>query len=408
MPRTLRIALVCLAAFSSPTAAQDRSSVEAVIRRIVGGVLDDATFRFVDPESGETYPFPEAAPAAVRLRPESAYNDWRYWNGVLNLAMLDLSEVLDEPDYAAFAYQNVAFAFDHAEYFEDRHDGEDKWSYPFGQHFILEELDDYGAMGASVVEVYQSDPQERYRSYAERAADYAMTEQSRLEDGTFVRGFPHQWTLWADDLYMSVPFLARMGTLTSDGRYFDDAARQVVRFHRYLFDERAGLMYHNWYSDVDRWGVAYWGRANGWALVAQVDLLDHLPQTHPRRDTLLALLQRHLVGVSRYQSGTGLWHQLLDKPDSYLETSATAMFTYAVARAVNQGYIEPRYASVARRGWEGVASRVRPDGQVEGVCTGTVVSDDLVYYYRRPTPLNDIHGIGTVLLAGAEILRLVE
>jgi len=112
------------------------------------------------------------------------------------------------------------------------------------------------------------------------------------------------------------------------------------------------------------------------------------------------------MGIARYQGGDGLWHQLLDKTDSYLETSCSAMFAYTVARAVNKGYIEPRYASIALRGWEGVMSKILSDGQVEGVCAGTGVSDDLVHYYRRPTPLNDIHGIGAVILAGVEILQL--
>jgi rhamnogalacturonyl hydrolase YesR len=79
-----------------------------------------------------------------------------------------------------------------------------------------------------------------------------------------------------------------------------------------------------------------------------------------------------------------------------------------IARAVNKGYIEPRYASIAQRGWEGVQSKIRADGQVEGVCTGTGVSDELVFYYQRPTPLNDLHGIGTILLAGAEVLQLTK
>ncbi|MGH7450829.1 MAG: glycoside hydrolase family 88 protein [bacterium] len=92
--------------------------------------------------------------------------------------------------------------------------------------------------------------------------------------------------------------------------------------------------------------------------------------------------------------------------DSYLETSCSAMFTYVIARAINQGYLESRYASIAQRGWEGVQSKIRSDGQVEGVCTGTGVSDDLVHYYQRPAPLNDVHGIGAVLLAGAEVLQL--
>jgi rhamnogalacturonyl hydrolase YesR len=127
---------------------------------------------------------------------------------------------------------------------------------------------------------------------------------------------------------------------------------------------------------------------------------------HPQRKILLGLLQRHILGISHYQSGEGLWHQLLDKTDSYLETSCTAMFTYAIARAVNKGYIEPRYASIARCGWEGVMSKIRSDGKVEGVCTGTGVGDDLVFYYHRPAPLNDVHGIGAVLLAGAEVFQL--
>jgi len=235
-----------------------------------------------------------------------------------------------------------------------------------------------------------------------------MKRQSRLEDRTFVRSFPHKWTLWADDLYMSISFLSRMGELTGDGKYLDDAAVQVVNFNKYAFDKTAGLMHHCWYSDVQRPGVAYWGRANGWVLLAQVDLLDRLPADHPKRPQLLEILREHILGIARYQSADGLWHQLLDKSDSYLETSCTAMFTYAIARSVNKGYIEPRYGSIARTGWKGVMSKIRADGKIEGVCAGTGVSDDLVAYYHRPTPLNDPHGLGAVLLAGSEMLQLKQ
>jgi rhamnogalacturonyl hydrolase YesR len=167
-------------------------------------------------------------------------------------------------------------------------------------------------------------------------------------------------------------------------------------------------MSHCWYADRQRRGPAFWGRANGWALLAQVDLLDRLPADHPRRAELLVLLQRHLRGISQYQSDSGLWHQLLDREDSFLETSCSAMFTYAIARAVRQGYIGPDGLAIAKRGWAGVRSRIRPDGQIEGVCAGTVVSDDLDYYRKRPTPVNDVHGTGAVILAGAEMLRIAE
>lgn len=399
---------VALAFFCNvqPIEAQGLANAETMIRAVADGVLKDATFQFVDQKSGKRFANPQQAPNDAQLRTESAYNDWRYWNGVLNIAMIELGETLNEPAYIEFARKNVAFGFDNYGYFEKKHAGEDKWRYPFGQFFIMKELDDCGAMGASVIAVHRRDRQERYRAYIGHAADYILNRQARLEDGTLVRSFPHQWTLWADDLYMGLSFLSRMGEFTGEARYFDEAAQQVVNFHKYLFDDQKGLMHHCWYSDVNRPGVALWGRADGWAMVAQVDLLDRLPQDHPQRDTLLTLLRRHVLGIAQYQSGEGLWHQLLDKVDSYLETSCSAMFTYTIARAVNKGYIEPRYASIAQRGWEGVQSKIRPDGQVEGVCTGTVVSDDLVHYYRRPAPLNDVHGIGTIILAGAEVLKL--
>lgn len=380
-------------------------TTEQVLRAVADGVLASATFDFRDRQTGQRYVTPAAAPAGARLAPASPYQDWRYWNGVLELALLELADVLDDARYRDFAVRNVAFAFDHAPWFEPRYDG-DKWGFPFAQHFVMEELDDYGAMGAATIEVYRRDPQPRYRAYVERAAAYARTRQGRLADGTLVRAFPQHWTLWTDDLFMGVPFLARLAELTGDASYLDDAARQVINYHRYVFDAQAAVMRHFWYSDTNRQGPAAWGRANGWALLAQVQLLDRLPVTHPQRDTLLALLRRHILGIARWQGSEGLWHQLLDRSDSYLETSASAMFTYAVARAVNRGYIEPHYASIARRGWEGVSARVRADGQIEGICAGTSTSDDLVYYYRRPTPLNDVHGIGTILLAGTEVLRL--
>jgi len=386
----------------------DALLTEQKLRLVADAVLADATFRFIDQNSGEIYTNPEAAPLDARLHPESAYNDWRYWNGVLNLAMLKLGDLLDTEAYREFAPKNVAFAFDHYPYFEERWNGESKWEYPFGQRFILEELDDGGAMGASVIEVYRNDPQERYREYIDQVADHILTRQGRLTDGTLVRSFPRRWTLWADDLYMGVSFLARMGELSGDNRYFNDAAKQVVNFHKYLYSEEKGLMYHCWYSDTQQPGVAFWGRANGWALLAQVDLLDHLPAEFPQREELLGLLQKHILGIARYQSAEGLWHQLLDKEDSYLETSCSAIFSYVLARAVNQGYLKPSYAAIAGHGWQGVMTRIHSDGQIEGVCTGTGVGDDLEFYYNRPAPLNDVHGIGFILLAGAEVMQLAQ
>ena len=403
------VVIVFLSGFSIEPAsvlAQDTTVTRTMLRLVAEAAVKEGPFGFVDADDGKWYTSPVDAPPKARLRLASPYSDWRYWNGVLNIAMLRLTETLGDPAYAEFARKNVAFAFDNFEYFKARYNGEGKWSYPFGQYFMMEELDDCGAMGASVLEIQRRMPEKRYQAYIDQAAGHILKKQARLKDGTLVRSFPQKWTLWADDLYMSVVFLARIGQMTGDRRFFDDAAQQVIRFHHYLFDEAKGLMHHCWYSDSERPGVAFWGRANGWAMLAQVDLLDRLPADHSQRALLLSLLRRHILGAAQYQSAEGLWHQLIDKTDSYPETSCSAMFSYTIARAVNKGYIEPRYASIARRGWEGVRSKIRPDGHVEGVCAGTGVGDDLVHYYKRPTPLNDAHGIGAVLLAGAEVMML--
>jgi unsaturated rhamnogalacturonyl hydrolase len=412
--RLALLLFMALGTLACPARAQTDTATVRALRAVADGVLRDATFDFVDSATGRHYAVPDSAPAGARLRIASAYNDWRYWNGVLNLALPRLAGQLEDARYFAFAGRNIAFAFDNVAYFERRHRNEDKWSYPFGQLFTMEALDDYGVEGAVTTGMLVFHQDERWQRYVERAADYLATRQTRLADSTLARGFPRRWTVWADDLFMSVPLLMHLYGRTGEPSWLEDAKRQVINFNRYLFDARAGLMAHNWYSDSAGGagpgsgpGVAFWGRANGWALMAEVELLDRLFPNDRSRDTLLALFRRHVEGIARYQDrATGLWHQLLDKPDSYLETSASAMFTYAIARGVRQRYLAPSWAEVARRGWRGVMTRIRPDGRIEGTCAGTGVSDTLADYYARPTPVNDLHGIGPVLLAGNAILQL--
>ncbi|MGF7231508.1 glycoside hydrolase family 88 protein, partial [Arachidicoccus sp.] len=110
---------------------------------------------------------------------------------------------------------------------------------------------------------------------------------------------------------------------------------------------------------------------NGWVMMAQADLLSVLPEDYPQRNALITLFKQNVAGVARYQSSTGLWHQLLDKPDSYLETSCSAMFTYAIARGVNRGWLRSDFAQVAYYGWRGIESKITADGDVTAICPGT-------------------------------------
>ena len=120
---------------------------------------------------------------------------------VLNIAMLHVGRVLQEPAFTKFPLKQLAYNFDNYPFFEKKYKGEGKWNYPFGQHFIMEELDDCGAMGASVIEVFQLDPQDKYRAYIDQAMKHISIRQSRMKDGPFIRSFPRKWTIWADDLH---------------------------------------------------------------------------------------------------------------------------------------------------------------------------------------------------------------
>ena len=139
-----------------------------------------------------------------------------------------------------------------------------------------------------------------------------------------------------------------------------------------------------------------------------VELLEVLPENHAQRSEIIKQLELHARGVAEVQSGAGLWHQMLDRDDSYLETSCTAMFSFAMARAVNRGWLNASsYGPVAVIGWNSLAGRISADGKVDGTCIGTSYADDAMYYYHRPAT-DDIHGYGPVILAGAEMIRLVK
>ncbi len=387
---------------------QKKDTDEIIVRSIADYILDHTTFEYVSRSTGQTYKTTNEIPENVEVRFNDQFTEWGYTMGVLDMAMINLGAYLNEEKYTNYPVRHVANGMDNYKYFQKRFKNDrPHYRWPYGQLWTMKELDDCGAMGASVIEVYNLVKREDYREYIDNTAGHIMEIQDRLPDGTLVRKFPHEMTLWADDLYMSVPFLARMGNLTGESKYFDDAVKQVFNFTKYLWNPGKELYYHCYYSDLGRNGVAHWGRCNGWVMMAKVHLMNFLPEDHPQREDLRKNLEQQILGIAKYQNEDGLWHQVLDKTDSYLESSCSAMFIYSIARAVNQGWIDKRYASIALRGWEGLKEhKITHDGQLKDICVGTGIEDNLVFYYTRPARTNETHGLGAVIDAGIEILKL--
>jgi unsaturated rhamnogalacturonyl hydrolase len=397
--------LIILIAFGINLNCQTNSSDKEIIQLIADNILKNTNYEITDKNRSESYLETKNLPTNKEFRIKSPYVEWKYWNGVLNVAMLQLSKVTGEEKYRQFAIKNYQFIFENLSFFETLYNSGIRNS-GLDEFFRMSMLDDCGSMGAGLIEVYQIDNQKKYLEYLEKTANYIMTKEHHLEDGTLARLGPYNKTVWLDDLYMGVPFLAGYGKLTNNKKYFEFAAKQVEQFTQHLYDKTTGLYFHCYFDSLKENGVAHWGRANGWSILAQVSLLNALPKNFPERDKLLSIFRQQVIGIARYQSESGLWHQILDKPDSYLETSCSAMFTYAIAKGVNEGWLDERFKSIAKAGWEGLKTKIQSDGQVKDICVGTGIENDLVFYYKRPTSLNDIHGLGAVILAGTEVLKL--
>lgn len=330
--------------------------------------------------------------------------------GVTYSGMLLASEITGDARYSDYVKKRLSFIAQWVPAVKKRvPDSVLKGNYTLRQPVQPHALDDAGAMCAAMIKATRAGVNSELRPLIDNYINYISNKEYRLPDGTLARNRPQKNTLWLDDLYMSVPALAQMGKLTGNKKYYDDAVKQIRQFAARMFNKEKGLYMHGWVESMDPHPAFYWGRANGWALMATVELLDVLPENHPGRAFVLEQLRAHAKGLAALQSGSGFWHQLLDKSDSYIETSATAIYAYCIAHACNKGWLDPvAYAPMAMLAWDAVTTKVNAKGQVEDVCVGTGMAFDPAFYYHRPVNVYAAHGYGPVLLAGAEMLRLVK
>lgn len=331
--------------------------------------------------------------------------------GVTYAGMLLAADATGDQRYRDYTENRLVFIANSASSFKTTRGNYSDWEsrMPLRNLMYPQTLDDVGAMCAAMIKAKRSGSNAKVQPLIDRAIDHIMNRQFRLSDRTLARNRPQPNTLWLDDMFMSVPALAQMGKMTGDKRYFDEATRQVLSFSKRMFNRELGIYMHGWVEGMSVHPEFHWARANGWAFMAEAELLDVLPADHPMRTQILNLFRAHAKGLSSFQSGSGFWHQLLDREDSYLETSATAIFAFAYARGINRGWLDARaYAPSTLLAWNAITMKVNARGQVEGTCVGTGMAFDPAFYYFRPTSPFAAHGYGPVLLAGAEILSMLK
>ncbi len=291
------------------------------------------------------------------------------------------------------------------------------------------------APGRVVLSLFKATMEPRFQKAAETLRRQLET-QPRTYDGGFwhKRIYPDQ--MWLDGLYMAGPFYARWGVVFREPAATADAFKQILLADQHLYDPGTGLYYHAWDATRTKaWAdpktghsPSFWGRAIGWLAMATVDELGVVPPAEYPEKPVRDVLGRIADGVVRWQDArTGVWWQVVDqgdRPGNYLESSASCMFVYALAKAVNRGWLpRDKYQPAAERGYAGLVSefvRVAPSGDtgVTHCCSvaglnnrnsqGIARDGSFSYYVSEPVVDNDLKAVSAFILAGIEVQRMLE
>lgn len=382
-----------------------RSTVE-LMKLIVDHQMEE------NPLAEGEYPRGEWDTVTRAKLPKTMY--WSYPTGVTLLAMQRVYDVLKDERILKYVEENNRISADLYAYlrWQKSEFGTVYKTAGFEKLWRLDMLDDCGAMGAAILETKLRHGVS-FTTNVEKLVDiignYVTRVQFRLKDGTFWRpNSPDGLTIWADDLYMSLPFLVRWAEYRNrDAAVLDDAAQQIVNYARYLQDAD-GVWFHAYFVDRQKTSCCKWGRANGWVAVAIAEVLSVLPEGHPQRGKILEICRKQIDGLIRNQSESGLWHQVVDHPELTwgTETSCSAQFAYAIARGVNRGWLDSTYREPLEKAFAALKLMINPSGGINRVSRSTSIGNDLHYYNTRPTRDDDHHGNGLMLLALTEIHSL--
>lgn len=236
--------------------------------------------------------------------------------------------------------------------------------------------------------------------------------------------YPNQ--VWLDGIFMGEPFSARYALEFNHPEKFDEIITQFEVAEKSTYEPRCGLYAHAcdesktmfWADKNTGRSLNVWGRSVGWFCMAIVDTLDFIPEGRSDiREKLIAMLNKVLGNVVKYQDKDGVWLQVLDnsRSDNYQEATCTCQFAYAINKAINKGYVDKGvYKPHLEKAIEGIKNVfLREDGEyayIGGCCAVAGLGPDdnprrdgtLDYYFSEPIRENDFKGVGPFLLLAAE------
>lgn len=335
--------------------------------------------------------------------PTRFFGQWFYALMVGSYGILQASKVVNNTEYEHYfikSMQTMSRYFDYMQYEKEL----------FGQPSFLElstkldNLDAIGTVGRNLCELYKIQPDIETEKCIQVLKEAIRENIPRFEDGTFHR----EHDMWADDLFMSCPFLLALGDMTEDEQYYQEVVNQLLGFQKRLWMENEKIFSHIYFLNTNEPNLVPWGRGNGWVYVTLSMALEKIPEHIPGRQEIVDLYLAFTEGILANQDEDGLWHQVLNRPDSYSETSCTAMFMLGLCRGIKNGYLPQEYSTFAKKAFHGlIANKVTEAGSVLDVCQGSGNSKDVGYYMNLGTVDDDDHGTGVVLSAISEMIKIM-
>ena len=397
-------------AYKVPYGMLTTEEIKADMDRVLRYLEKNTPTRVVDKNTGKVITDYANMTADAQLE-RGAFRLASYEWGVTYSAMLAAAEATGDQAYYKYVTDRFQFLAEVAPHFRKVLEKYGTVDPQMKQILTPHALDDAGAVCAAMVKVQMKKNSPELKPLIDNYMDFIVNKEYRLADGTFARTRPQHNTLWLDDMFMGITPIAWYSCIAGDKQqaYLSEAVRQIFQFADRMWVPEKKLFRHGWVEGMQDHPAFHWGRANGWALLTMCEVLDVLPEDYPQRDKILDLFRTHVRGLAACQSGEGFWHQLLDRNDSYLETSATAIYVYCFAHAINKGWIDAMaYGPVAQLGWHAVTTQINAEGQVDGTCVGTGMAFDPAFYYYRPVNVYAAHGYGPVLWAGAEMINMLN
>ncbi len=255
--------------------------------------------------------------------------------------------------------------------------------------------------GFPVVLLYEKTGDPAYLEMARQVAAFISTKATRTSEGALGH-WGGNYQLWVDTLYMACPLLSYLTRVTSEPAYLEEAVRQLDIFARHTQDEKTGVFWHMYDDPAKKRVGVLWGRGNGWVVMSYVEVLRNCDRRWPEYSRLLAQFRRQMDGlVAMRDAQAGLWHTVLDRPESYLETSASAMILSGLVDAQRLGLYEPADPNLISHTWSALSAKVDRDGRVFDVSGGT----GPLNYESYASKIRGTYtwGTGAFLLAGSAL-----